>query len=488
MGVLESMRSGSDSTFMQVVLALVVVSFVFWYAKPQGDTSRQVAMVNGQKIMDTDYGRAYRNDLRSVEARTGRTLSDPEQKQLGEQVKQTLIQNEVLLQEAHRLGLEVSDSEIARSLLGISFLLDESGQFDMEQYQRWLKRNQFTRADFEERMRDDLLRGKLQQLVSMGASLSEPALREAYTEAETRIDLKTVRIRPSVFSDDVDITDDDLSTWVADNEEALKEAYDSDFDRLYNHPETVRLRLIRLGVTGEGPTLADLVAKVNTIRKELDEGADFGELAKRWSEDPSAVSGGDMGLRPVPQLSLETSEAIIELEVGQVTRAVTTDTDVRLYKLEERVEPIVDTFDSVRHDIADRLIRDERMPVLAAQFAEETLLPAWREADELPEDALSGKGLVARDTGPIPAVNRGNPFAPPQALLDAARTAELGTVLDVFEDGGTLWVAQVTDRTDPDMEAFDEQRDVIRESVLMQRRQAFYEAWVADLKSRANIQ
>ena len=117
MGVLEQMRSGSDSTFMQVILAMVVVAFVGMYMNPQGERSGIVATVNGVRIMDTEYSREYRQALARREGQSGRVLSDAEQKQLGEQVRQQLIEKEVVLQEAERLGLEVSDDEVGRMVV-----------------------------------------------------------------------------------------------------------------------------------------------------------------------------------------------------------------------------------------------------------------------------------------------------------------------------------------------------------------------------------
>src|SRR5688572_17203432 len=108
MGLLEKMRSSSDSTFIQVVMALIILSFIGFYGQPNGDRSGVIATVNGTRILDTEYHRALREELRMVQ----RTLSDAEQKQLGEQVRQQLIERQVLLQEARRLGLEVSDSEV----------------------------------------------------------------------------------------------------------------------------------------------------------------------------------------------------------------------------------------------------------------------------------------------------------------------------------------------------------------------------------------
>ncbi|MEZ4236094.1 MAG: SurA N-terminal domain-containing protein [Myxococcota bacterium] len=487
MSLLERMRSGSDSTFMQVIMAMIIVAFVGVYAQTQGDRSGVVATVNGVKIMDTELSRAYRNALYSAEQRSNRTLSDVEQKQLSEQVRQDLIEQEVLLQEAHRLGLEVSYGDVARELMNLPFR-DKQGDFDEKAYQSYLKRQQLTRSDYETKLHDALLRSKLQELVYIGASMSEPAMREAYVESETRVDLKVVRIRPTSFEPEVQITPEERQAWLAENESLVQETYEQDKDRLYDHPEQVRLRMIRLVVRSDKPGLPELRAELEQVRQQIDAGADMAELAKRWSEDPSAIDGGDLGLRPVAQLSAEDTNAIKSVPAGGLTKVVVTNRDARLIRIEERVEPKIDTLDEVRDSIADRLIRAERLPVMAATFAEEQLLPKWKESGEVPQDLLDAHGLTVADTGPIPTTASGNPFAPPQRLLDAARTAEVGSVVDeVFEDNGVYYVAQLVERTEPDLTKLDEGAREIEEQMLLKRRNAFYTAWVGDLKSRATI-
>ncbi|HHO54097.1 MAG TPA: hypothetical protein ENK18_25310 [Deltaproteobacteria bacterium] len=490
MGVLEQMRSGSDSTFMQVIFAMVIVAFVGMYMRPQGERSGIVATVNGVRIMDTDYSRAYRIALAREEQRRNQTLSDAEQKQLGERVRQDLIEREVVLQEAERLGLEVGDDEVGRLIvMEMVQFRDSDGKFSREIYERWLKRQQYTTADFEERIREDLLQSKLRQLAFIGASMSEPALKEAYVEGQTRVDLKLVEVRSSAFEDAVVISDEERAVWLEQNSELVSEIYERDFDRLYNHPEQLHLRMIRLAVVPGGPKMADLVPKLNQVREELEAGADFAALAQKWSEDPSALQGGDLGLRPAMQLSLQDMEALEGIAVGGLTRVFPTESDVRLLKLEERIEPRVETLEEVRDAIADRMIRAERVPALAASFAEDELLAQWMASGEVPEALLSEHGLFARDTGPIPTQG-GNPlFGAPQPVLDAARTAEVGAVIpEVFEQGGRLFVAQLIAREEPDMAEFEEKRDEIRERVLAQRRFDFYNGWVADLKAQASIE
>jgi peptidyl-prolyl cis-trans isomerase D len=485
MGLLEKMRSSSDSTFIQVVMALIILSFIGFYGQPSGDRSGVIATVNGTRILDTEYHRALREELRMVQ----RTLSDAEQKQLGEQVRQQLIERQVLLQEAKRLGLEVSDSEVARILFASEAFRGENGKFSEEIYLKFLKRQQYTRVDFEETIRENLLRGKLQLLVYSGASLSEPAMREQFLEAETRVDLTVARIRSTAFEKDVQITDEERTKWLAENEALVKETYDRDFERLYKHPEQVKLRLIRLVATEGGPGLEDLRPRLQALRDQIEGGADMAELARRWSEDPSAASGGDLGLRPVAELSIEDSNAIASLTAGTMTRVYTHGNEARLIRVEERHEPKEDTLEEKRNEIADSLIRAERLPVLAAKFAEEQLLPAWKESSAVPTALLEERGLTARATGPIPTSAAGNPFAPPQQLLDAARTAPVGSVLpEVYESGGILYVAQLTERTEPDLKKLDEDQGQIREQMLIARRAEFFQTWVDDLKSRASIE
>ncbi len=488
MGILESMRSGSDSTFMQVVMALLIFAFVGLYIPTGGDKLNTVATVNGEAIPDTEFNRVFGMRQRMVEAQTGATLSDAEQKMLHDQVREDLIEREVLLQEARALGIEVSDSEVARQLLQMPMLQGEGGRFSEELYARYLKQQRRARVDFEEEIREGLMLSKLQNLVYIGASTSEPAIREAWAEAGTTLELQTVAIRPASFDDELVITDEERKTWIAENGALVQETYDRDKARLYDHPEQIRLRMIRLAVRPEGPDVADLVPRLNKLRDRIAAGEDMAALAKAWSEDPSAFEGGDLGLRPVAQLSVDVSNAVSGLDAGSLSQVITTPTDVRLVRVEERVAPKVDELADVQDAIADKLMRNERLPRMAQTFAEDELLPKWKETGAVPDDLLAKHELAATSSGKLTLGQR-NPFGPPQVVLDAARNAEVGAVLpEVYETGGTLYVAKLVAREEPDPAQFEAEKATIRETYLLARREAFFRDWMADTKARAKIE
>ena len=73
-------------------------------------------------------------------------------------------------------------------------------------------------------------------------------------------------------------------------------------------------------------------------------------------------------------------------------------------------------------------------------------------------------------------------------MLDAASKAKVGEVLpEVYESGGTLYVARLVSREEPDQAEFDANKAKIREQFLISRRSSFYQDWVADAKAHATI-
>jgi peptidyl-prolyl cis-trans isomerase D len=482
MSILEKLRSGQDSTFMQVVMVLIIVSFVGFMGQSGGDKGANIAVVNGVPITDIEYNRAFRQQSRQA----GRALSDAESQRLGEEVRAQLVEQEILTQEAQRLGLEVSDTEVARVLVNSPGFKGADGKFDEELYLKQILQNGMTQDAFEQEVREQLLRQKLFQLVFLGASTSDQALRDAWIEQGTQVDLAVVRIRPIAMASSLALTDEVRSEWAKENETQITEAYERDKPRLYDHPETVRLRMIRLATGGAGG--ADVTARIEAVRSRVAAGEDMEALARSWSEDPSALKGGDLGARPVAELPADLSAAVSGLAAGGLSAVFATADDVRFVRVEERTPAKVDTLDEVRTSIIDRLIKEEKLPGMALEFAEQVLLPKWTESGVAPEALLAEKGLAVRQTGPQP-LGGGGPGSPPEAVLLAARSAPVGSVLPkVYEEGGTLFVVQLTSRVEPDPAEFDANKDRLRESLLLDRRSKFYEAWVADLKARSAIE
>ena len=490
MSVMTKMRSGTDSSFMQIVMGAIVVSFVAWGVAPQGDQTQVVVVVNGEQISDIEYNRAYRNMEYQARQRTGGALSEEERDALRQRVRESLIQQAVLDQEATKLGLEVSDTEIATQILGIQGFADADGKFSDRIYRSYLQRVGLSSSDFEEQMREDLRRDKLNQLVFMGATVSEPLVRDAFVEANTTIDMEYVRIRPSAFYEGIEVSAEEAATFASENAEAVQSAYDKDYERLYHVPEKLEVRMIKFGLSGDGIGVAKLRPKLEGLVEQIAAGADFAEIASRYSEDSSAVEGGSLGVRTLAQLGDEVAGALADLPDGEISDVLVTPTELRVFRIDQRFPEEITPLADLSADIATTLIREKRGPVVAAEFAEQQLLTAWTEAAAPPAELLAAKGLETKTTGPIPLGGSASSlFKPPPEMMKAAGKAAQGDVLPgVYEDEGVLWVGQVKERVDADLSSFDEEKDELAESALRERRSQFFSGWVDDLVARATIE
>lgn len=490
MGVLESMRSSSDSTFMQVVLVAVIVSFVGWMAMPQGDKTTAVARVNGEPIMDTEYRRLFARVVDRREQEQNRPLSNEEEENLGEMVRQELIRNEVVLQAARATGLTVSNYELLWEVTRTGQLAgfaDEAGVVDEQEYKRFLQRQGLTKGTWESQLIEGLLVQKAKELALMGVTISEPILRELYEANQRRVTVTYAAVRPGDFFERVEVTDAEVAAWLEENEAEAREIYDRDFERRFKHPEQLELGLIKLEIR-EGQSAADLLPRINAVREELLAGGDFEQLARKHSEDPSAGVGGMLGLKPVLKIAPEVTQAVGDTEVGAITRVVPGDDDVRIYKVLQRTEASEDSFEEASRTIAVDAIKKKRATEVAIDFARNELLPAWTEAGEVPSDLLSENGLSSQTSRPMASTDPAPAFGPPAEVYSKAMDAEKGTVLpEVFESRGVYWVAQVSDKQEADLALFESRRETIRSQELFTRRQQFLENWITDLVAQADV-
>jgi peptidyl-prolyl cis-trans isomerase C len=164
-------------------------------------------------------------------------------------------------------------------------------------------------------------------------------------------------------------------------EPALRARYDRDVAGKPG-PEEVRAQVILVPSAGEA---SDLIARIR-------QGADFGDLARQYSQDLSAAQGGDIGYVRLDALSAEVGAVLFALAPGQVT-----DYPVRalpgyfVLRVEGRRQRATPAFDDVRPELASALRREAAAAALSALTSDIKLQNAG-------DAALEPAGNVAKPT------------------------------------------------------------------------------------------
>lgn len=243
--------------------------------------NRIAAVVNDEVITEADVD-AYLGVLREEDQLPP---ADPQAGEVRQAVLQRLVEQRVILQEARREGLAVDAEEI-------------DGRLDR------------IRRRFES---DEAFHQSLQD-----AGLSREGLREQVRDQAMVERLIDAKVR---------------STITVSPQEVARE--------LEGHPELAkpdeRVRASHLLVRiSDTRSLEQARTLIEDLRRRLSQGADFAELARRYSEDPHAPDGGDMGWVAQGELLPELDAALFRLKDGEVSEPIHTRLGFHLVQVHER--------------------------------------------------------------------------------------------------------------------------------------------------------
>ena len=129
-------------------------------------------------------------------------------------------------------------------------------------------------------------------------------------------------------------------------------------------PETVVLR--EIFVSTEGKPAADIPAlrkKAENLRdRVLNNGDDFGEMAKRYSDSPTAQQSGELGVFQRSKLDAKIAEKVFALNRSQMTDVMETKTGFEILQVRERYEAGEQPLDKVEPEIINKLYEAKMEP------------------------------------------------------------------------------------------------------------------------------
>ncbi len=309
MPVMENIRQGANSPVMKLLFGAIVIVFVFWGIGGQRQT-QTIATVNGTRITDTPLQKELRANTR------GMALTKQQQASLEENIIVQLIREQLLLEEAEKIGLHVSDYEVAIAIMQDPSFHDADGMFSKKLMDQALQMNGWREDRFEADLRQRILLSKVQQSVIYGVNVSDAELKQQFMTEQTSMSVRWVMLSPDLLKDDVPVTDEAIDAVLASEEDKVRSRYESEKARRWSQPRKIQYAtiLLRTDLTEEQGQMPEeaLRSRLETILSEARSGADFADLARQYSEDLTAARGGEQGMRREDQVDAELAKALAE--------------------------------------------------------------------------------------------------------------------------------------------------------------------------------
>jgi peptidyl-prolyl cis-trans isomerase D len=311
-------------------------------------------------------------------------------------VGQQLVQQQILLDEADKLGIRVTDDDLRQYLRTgpPGQVLYPNGQFiGQDRYAAIIQaRFDISVADFEQQVKEDIAIHRMEALITAGVTVSDKDVREAYRKNNIKIKFDYAVISSEDLSKQINPSDADLESFFKKNAARYATAvpeersityfaftpdqvpggvpqptqqeiqqYFTAHASEYSVPEQARARHILIKVDQGADAKADAAAKAKAegILKQLQGGANFADLAKKDSDDPgSKDSGGELGFAQRGRMVPEFDNAIFTQKIGDM-KIIKTQYGYHIVQVEERQPAHTQTLSEVLPTIQATLIRQK---------------------------------------------------------------------------------------------------------------------------------
>ncbi len=495
-------------------LLLVVAASMLMYLVPSyntGTTSSDlvVAEIGSDAITLAETQRVIQSTIK------GRQLPMEILPNYIPQMVDQMVTERAMMYEADRLGLRVSDADVADSIRQMVPSLFPDGKFvGKEAYAGMLAQQNMTIDQFESDLKRQVLLTRLRDIAMEGTIVTQPEIEAAFRRKSEKIKVAFVRLTADKYKAESQPTAQEmqqfykanparytspekknLTVLVADQAklEAMAIPVEADLQRMYSQnreafrtPERVKARHILLKTQGKPASEeAAIKAKGENLLKQIKGGADFAKLAKENSEDPgSGVNGGDLGdWITHGQMVPEFDKAIFSLKTGQTSDLVKTMYGYHIVQTLARQDGGVRTFAEVKSELAAQW-KKQRVNDLM-QLASDKAPSALQKDPAHPEKVAAeyNMQLVRVDNyvagTPVPELG-------PMADFDqAVAPLKKGEVSQAVSSPTRIALAMVNDVIPAHPASFEEVQNQIRDLMVANRSNAAVQKHANELIEKA---
>jgi peptidyl-prolyl cis-trans isomerase D len=458
--MLQIIRSALGSIFVKALFVLLIASFAVWGVGDifGGPAAGRAAVSVGDVRISTQ---TVADEFDRQRGQLGPQVTPQIAIQIGllDRVLSQFATEAVLTVESEELGLGVGREQVGRYVR--EQFVDDLGNFNRAAYENFLFRTRQTEAQFVDRLVTELTRNQL-----IGALVADDAVPDAvvdriYDYRETRRTARLLTIQPEALpapdrpgaatldtfyqerKDDYREPEYRALTWVEIMPEAIAETIDiPEAEIRASYEEQIPRFTIPGTRTVEQIFLVDQTT-AQAAYDRITSGEDFFAVAEDLAEmDADTAKLGTLTKADLPE---GTEDAVFALAEGEVSQPIESDLGWHVFRVTERKDEIVASFDQVKDGIRHELALDQaidRVFETANDFEDRLAGGATLE------EAATGLNLPVSTT---PAVTKsgvtptGEPMdrTPGGNFLDLAFSTEQGRQSALGEAGDGFFVVRV---------------------------------------------
>ncbi len=392
--MLQRMRDGIQGWIAWIIIIAIIASLcllgVNYYLHGQSGNSNAVAQVDDTVITQQQLTNAY-NRARSQQVDL--PANSAAEQQLRHDVLQKLVDQALTQNIAQANGFSISREQVDNLIAQIP-AFQTNGQFSSDRFAAILSQLNYTPPQFMDEMRSGMLINQLEGglAISSFALPSEIAgtiqmVKQTRDFSYTQIPVTQYLKKVTVTTDQAQqyyvahqndfltpekvqvnylmLTGANVAAGIKPSAADLQQFYQTNISN-YSQPAQWKIAHIVIRVDGNDPKA--IAKELETIETAIKAGADFGSLAKKYSDDPlSARQGGVLPWVSAGTLPQAVQAAVMNLKVGEVSAPVknATEDSYEIIKLLDLKKPTVTPFAQVKTAVQQAYIQQQTQQQLA---------------------------------------------------------------------------------------------------------------------------
>ncbi|RJO64631.1 MAG: hypothetical protein C4540_02900 [Candidatus Omnitrophota bacterium] len=376
----------------------------------------------------------------------------------------------VLLQEAKKRKINVSDKEVIQEIMNFPFL-QRKGSFDNILYNQTLEYNFRTPARvFEEQVRQNLILAKFYKQVTGPVKTSDEEILREYKKENEKISIYYLAGFYADFSETVNPT-----------EEELKEYYRTHALE-FKQPPAFNIEYVAVKSDEEAKSIYALFKKTKSLKNAGD------TLQLDVKE-----SGFFVQDEPIPGFgwSPEITALISKLNLGQIAGPVRLDSNYYLLTLKEKREPFIPGLDKIQDKVKEALLRDA-----SRRLAKETLTKCLVQLQQGPNTTVSRQTLekisvrFGLKQGITPAFTFGSyieGIGASEIFFNEAKDLKANEWSKIIENPAGCYLVSLKDFEPIDTAQYEAQKEEFGRTLLAFKQHEYFAKFLENLKNKSSL-